>query len=59
MNFISPIEDIQPMSSTLTVNAKKIPLHEFDVIQSEFDGIVQEMTAAFESSRWPNVILEP
>jgi lipid II:glycine glycyltransferase (peptidoglycan interpeptide bridge formation enzyme) len=59
MNFIPMVENIKIISSPLTVFAKRIPLHEFDVVQSEFDGIVQEMTVAFASSRWPNVKLEP
>jgi hypothetical protein len=47
------------MSAPIVLNAKTIALNEFDLIQSEFDGIVQEMTVAFATSRWPNVKLEP
>jgi lipid II:glycine glycyltransferase (peptidoglycan interpeptide bridge formation enzyme) len=59
MNFFNPIRDIVPMSAPIVLNAKTIALNEFDLIQSEFDGIVQEMTVAFATSRWPNVKLEP
>lgn len=43
----------------IQLDARRLPVADFDAAVAAFDGVVQEMTVAFAQSRWPGVALEP
>jgi hypothetical protein len=54
-----PFASASSVATALRLTAERVPLAEFDSIIAGFDGVAQEMTAAFAAARWPGMSLEP